>query len=77
MGPYTSFLYAEPSAVEGVGRVLDLGATFDEYNYSDSPDEAVERAMYADWCATRDDLRAAAKKVIQNHKAKLRLRNNE
>jgi hypothetical protein len=35
--PYSTFLSATPSWKE-VGRLLDLGGTFDDYNRSESPD---------------------------------------
>lgn len=59
MSPYMSFLYAEPSALEGVARILDFAGALNTYNLSARPDEADARALYADWCAVGDDLRTA------------------
>ena len=55
---HTDFLYARPSFVEGVARLLDFGNFLNTYNTSDSPEEADARALRADWCAVGDDLRA-------------------
>lgn len=48
-----------PSALAGVGRTLDLGATFDSYNASPTPEEADRIATYLDWAAVGGDLRYA------------------
>jgi hypothetical protein len=45
----TDFLYARPSFWSGIGRVLDLWGKFDDYNTSQTPDEADMRALYCDW----------------------------
>lgn len=47
----SDFLFGMPSLLTGVARTLDLGATFDSYNESRTPDEADARALYADWKA--------------------------
>jgi hypothetical protein len=52
-------LYAEPNFVSGVARVLDIGATLHQFNYSDTPEEADIEALRSDWEAVGDDLRAA------------------
>lgn len=53
---YTGLLYACPSSMEGFARVLDLGNTFDGYNYSANETEADEAAMASDWYAVGADL---------------------
>ena len=53
---YTGLLYSEPSFLEGLGRVLDIGGTFDEYNESLTPDEADQLAIASDWYAVGADL---------------------
>jgi len=58
MNDFTSFLFARPSFVEGMGRVLDFGNTMTEYNVSENAAEADRRAMLADWCAVGDDIRS-------------------
>jgi hypothetical protein len=37
---YTDALYAEPSLIEGVGRLVDLGALMKDYYYSLTPEQA-------------------------------------
>jgi hypothetical protein len=56
----TDFLFARPSFIAGMARVLDLFGLFDSYNESRSPQEADARAMYADWRITGQDLYDAA-----------------
>jgi hypothetical protein len=53
---YTGLLYSQPSLLEGFARVLDVGATFDEYNYSSSEAEADYLALTSDWYAVGADL---------------------
>lgn len=42
-------LYAQPSFWEGMARIIDLGGTLNEYNYSDHPRQADFRAIQSDW----------------------------
>ncbi len=56
MGNYTDFLYARPSFLEGVGRLLDFGGTLNVYNASGSTEEADARALAADWAAVGEDM---------------------
>jgi hypothetical protein len=53
---YTGLLYAQPSFSAGIARTLDVGGTFDDYNYSSSPAEADQIALTADWYAIGADL---------------------
>lgn len=53
---FTGLLYAQPSALEGCARVLDLGAMFDGYNASADADDADRLAIGADWYAVGADL---------------------
>jgi len=62
-GPMTDFLFATPSFLAGVGRSLDLGGHFDEYNRSKNNEEADRRAMAADFQAVGQDLREAMTEV--------------
>jgi hypothetical protein len=55
----STFLFAMPSMLSGVGRTLDLGATFDSYNASPTPEEADRIALYLDWASVGGDLRYA------------------
>jgi hypothetical protein len=52
----SDFLFAMPSMLSGAARSLDLGATFDAYNESPTPEIADARALFADWHQTGDDL---------------------
>jgi len=61
MNNFTSFLFAKPSFMEGVSRVLDLGGTLNQYNRSRTAEEADSLAMWADWSAVGSDLLAALK----------------
>ncbi|WP_268914141.1 hypothetical protein [Lentilactobacillus sp. SPB1-3] len=49
-------LFAMPSFINGAARVLDLGSTMNEYNYSDSTIEADQVALAGDWQAVGKDL---------------------
>lgn len=60
-------LYARPSFWEGLARLLDVGGTLNEYNYSDSDEEADVRAILSDWEAVGKDIRAAIKKFEMEH----------
>jgi hypothetical protein len=55
----TDFLFAQPRATTGIGRLFDLWGTFDWYNFSSSPQEADANALKADWLMVGCDLRNA------------------
>lgn len=55
----TYLLFARPSFISGMARVLDLGCTLNEYNQSLSPDSADYHAISSDWYAVGADIRAA------------------
>ena len=61
MGEMTSsdFLFAQPTLMTGVARLVVLGSQFDVYNASATPELADERATYADWRAVGEDLLVA------------------
>ncbi len=59
MSKYAGLLYAQPSFMEGVGRLVDSAGLLDGYNYSSTPDEADTVAIESDWCAVGEDLRCA------------------
>ncbi len=50
-------LFAEPSLIGGMARVVDLGATLQDYNYSRNTAEADTKALINDWFAIGDDIR--------------------
>ncbi|MBI4266932.1 MAG: hypothetical protein HY668_01020 [Chloroflexi bacterium] len=59
MKPCSDFLFARPSFLEGVARIMDFGNTLNEYNYSESDEAADEIALRMDWAIVGDDLRDA------------------
>ncbi len=59
MSSCTDFLYARPSIIEGIARLLDFGNILNEYNRSRTSQEADIRALRADWYVVGDDLRRA------------------
>jgi hypothetical protein len=59
MRTLTEFLFARPSFLGGVARLLDLGGQVDVYNQSATPSEADARALYSDWRMVGEDLHAA------------------
>jgi hypothetical protein len=44
------FLFADPSVWTGAGRLLDLGCTFDSYNYSRTSNEASRSLLVRSQC---------------------------
>ena len=65
MEPTSDFLFARPSFLEGVSRVLDFGGTLNEYNESLSPQQADTIALRMDWEVIGHDLRGAVMSVAQ------------
>ncbi len=59
----SDFLFARPSFWSGFGRIVDMGATFDSYNVSRTPEDADSRALWADWRVIGQDLFAAGRAV--------------
>jgi hypothetical protein len=55
----TDFLFAQPSFASGVARTLDLWGQFDEYNTSESPEEADSKAIASDWILVGQDIAEA------------------
>lgn len=68
MRPRSNFLFASPSFLEGVARILDFGATLNNYNYSQSDEEADTIALWMDWAMVGNDLRSAMK-IIKTQEA--------
>lgn len=61
----TNRLFAEPSFVEGMSRVVDLGATLQEYNTSETEHQADIEALRSDWQTVGKDLKVSIKKYEQ------------
>ena len=55
----SDFLFARPSFISGVARLVDFGCTFDAYNHSKTDVEADVRAAVSDWLSVGDDIAAA------------------
>lgn len=53
---YTDSLYARPSFLSGMVRLLDFWGVFDHYNSSPTPRAADAKAIYSDWRAVGYDL---------------------
>jgi hypothetical protein len=62
---YSTFLFAVPTFSEGVGRLIDVGDTLTEYNYSPSAEGADRLAIAADWLAVGQDIQNA---IPNSHK---------
>jgi hypothetical protein len=62
----SDFLFAMPSFMSGAARCLDLGATFDGYNESPTPEMADARALFADWHEVGTDLVDAMERFRAN-----------
>ncbi len=60
---YTTNLFSEPSFFEGVARLVDFGSTLNEYNISNTSEQADEKALKSDWYAIGEDF----KKVVNDY----------
>lgn len=52
-------LFARPSFISGVARILDLGSSLNGYNIDRSAEEADSKATSADWQMVGRDIRTA------------------
>ena len=63
MGTYntkrTFRLFAVPSFLEGMMRVVDIAGTLNVYNESETEEKADSFALQSDWLAVGDDIRIA------------------
>lgn len=55
----TDYLFAMPGFLSGMGKAIDLGATMNQYNFSETPEKADARAIANDWNAVGNDMREA------------------
>jgi hypothetical protein len=65
MSNNSTFLFARPSFLEGVARVMDLGGTMQVYNNSKTEKEADLKALKKDWQAVGEDISNAVKSYEQ------------
>jgi len=59
----SDYLFARPSFIEGVGRLVDLSNSLNTYNYSRGGAEADARAIHEDWKALGHDVRVALEQL--------------
>ncbi|PIQ80063.1 MAG: hypothetical protein CO042_00255 [Parcubacteria group bacterium CG_4_9_14_0_2_um_filter_41_8] len=59
----TAYLFAQPSFAEGMGRTLDIGGVFDNYNESESGKEADALALQNDWRMVGEDMKSAIQEI--------------
>lgn len=52
-------LFARPSFWEGYARVIDIGATLNEYNSDKTSEEADDAAIQSDWKAVGESIESA------------------
>ena len=58
---YSSALFVYPSFLKGVARSIDLFGLLDEYNYSETENEADVKSLKRDWDIIGKDLWSAVK----------------
>ncbi len=59
MDKLTGYLYARPSFIEGMSRLIDFGNTLQIYNSSSNPQQADYLALSSDWWVIGNDLNDA------------------
>lgn len=59
----STYLFARPSFVEGIGRMVDVSNSLNIYNQSRTDSEADARAIYEDWKAVGHDVRVALEQL--------------
>ena len=57
MGISTDFLYARPSFIEGMARIMDVTGSLNEYNHAQDGQEADTIAIWSDWAMIGQDMR--------------------
>ncbi|MDP8929870.1 MAG: hypothetical protein M3O70_15200 [Actinomycetota bacterium] len=68
MSKRSTYFFALPTWMEGVGRLVDFADTLTQYNYAARPDVADALATRMDWHAVGDDLRTAVRQVSSEAK---------
>jgi hypothetical protein len=63
MTDFSNYLFARPSFIEGMARVVDLGGTLNEYNTSMDAAQADRLAFAADILALRQDYEIALQRL--------------
>ena len=62
MNIFSELLFARPSFIGGLAKVLDLGNTLTDYNFFSDGVESDARAIAADWKAVGMDIQTALNK---------------
>lgn len=62
-------IFAQPSFISGIGRVIDLGSTFDSYAEHENGEQADADASRRDWVRVGKDLYLAISKYKRNTKS--------
>lgn len=65
----SDFLIGKPSFLSGMSRTLDLRGVFDDYNYSLTPEQADQIALFLDWYITSQDMQSALKAYERERRA--------
>jgi hypothetical protein len=55
----STFLFANPSFIDGTAHLLDFWGTYTAYNTSQTREQADSIAIYADWRSVGEDLMQA------------------
>jgi hypothetical protein len=63
---FTTYLFPKPDAAYSAGQVLDLFATPQQYNRSETTEQADIDAFKRDWAAIGEDLRNVLLEFAQN-----------
>lgn len=66
MGQESMLLFARPSFIEGMGRLVDFAGTMNEYNRSLTGEQADANAFASDWLALRSDFEEAIHQLTKN-----------
>ncbi|MEK7064899.1 MAG: hypothetical protein AAB963_00465 [Patescibacteria group bacterium] len=56
---YSTYLVSKSSVLTGVGQIFDFAGSYQDYNASETEEEADAKAIFLDWLAVGSDLRHA------------------
>ncbi len=59
-------LFADPSFLEGMSRVLDLLGNMDNYNEDATPEIADSKALFSDWASVGDHIISASEEFVSD-----------
>ena len=54
---YSTYLVSKSSILTGIGAIFDFVGSYQEYNTSNTVEEADTKAAFLDWLAVGDDLK--------------------